>query len=69
MVLAKSGNAHNTFHSRKQIPPDSRKSYNEAKYVASTWEVSTEVNRDRPVVAERDVCGDPKQQQDSPGGF
>jgi len=39
------------------LPPRSRKSFEVSKTVADTWEVSTEVTSDQPVVAERAMYG------------
>jgi hypothetical protein len=42
------------------LPAHSRKSYNVAYTVPVTWEVSTQVDSNVPVIAERSMYGDPK---------
>ncbi len=42
------------------LPANSRKSYNVALDVPDTWDVSTQVHADSPVVAERAMYGDAK---------
>ncbi len=42
------------------LPAHSRKSYNVAYTVPVTWEVSTKVDSNVPVIAERSMYGDPK---------
>jgi len=41
----------------EELPPNSRKTYNVAAHVPNTWEVSTKVQSDKPVVAERAEYG------------
>jgi len=53
---------------KEQIPANSRKSYNEASFVNNTWEVSTKVTSDRPVITERaEYASDRKWAHDSIG--
>jgi hypothetical protein len=42
------------------LPANSRKSYNVARWVPDNWQVSTMVNSDLPVIAERAMYGDPR---------